>query len=112
MEHTMASNVIQYLTKYNKLSAETQLTGFMEDMLRGMKYGKQSDMVVMDFAKVFKVWHTRLLHKLHMYGIDPGWSMSFFLVQNAAGGTRQRIIGGGGSYLWGTTGLSSLSTFS
>ena len=28
--------------------------------------------VVMDFAKAFdKVSHTWLLHKLHMYGIDP-----------------------------------------
>ena len=44
--------------------------------------GMQSDVVVMDFAKAFdKVCHTRLLHKLHMSGIDPetcGWSRSFF----------------------------------
>ena len=41
-------------------------------MLIGMKDRKQSDVVVMDFAKAFyKVSHTRLLHKLHMYGIDP-----------------------------------------
>ena len=37
--------------------------------------------VVMDFAKTFdKVSHTRLLHKLHMYGIDTEtcrWSRSF-----------------------------------
>ena len=42
---------------------------------------KQSDVVVMDFTKAFdKVSHTRLLHKLHMYWIDPetcGWSRSF-----------------------------------
>ena len=36
-----------------------------------MPYIKQSDVVVMDFTKAFdKVSHTRLLHKLHMYGID------------------------------------------
>ena len=29
-------------------------------------------MVVLDFTKAFdKVSHTRLIHKLHMYGIDP-----------------------------------------
>ena len=46
-----------------------------------MKDRKQNDVVVMDFAKAFnKVSHTRLLHKLHVYGIDPepcGWSRSF-----------------------------------
>ena len=43
-----------------------------DQLLRGMKDGKQSDVVVMDFAKAFdKVSHTRLLHKRHMYGIDP-----------------------------------------
>ena len=37
-----------------------------------MKDGKQSDVVVMEFAKAFnKVSYTRLFHKLHMYGIDP-----------------------------------------
>ena len=41
-------------------------------MLREMKGRKQSDVVVMDFAKAFdNVSHTRLLHKLHMYRIDP-----------------------------------------
>ena len=47
-------------------------------MLRGMKDRKQSDVFVIDFAEAFyKVSHTRLLHKLHMYRIDPetcGWS--------------------------------------
>ena len=48
-------------------------------MLREMKDGRQSDVVVLGFAKAFdKVLHTRLLHKLHMYGIDPetcGWAV-------------------------------------
>ena len=51
-------------------------------MLRGMKDGKQSDVVVMDFTTAFnKVSHTRLLHKIHMYCIEtkPGtrWFRSF-----------------------------------
>ena len=37
-----------------------------------MNNGKHSDVVVMDFAKAFdNVSHTRLLHKLQLYGIDP-----------------------------------------
>ena len=60
---------------------QKQLIEFTEDILRGMKEGKQSDVVVVDFANAFdKVCHTRLLHKLHMYGIDPEtgrWSRSF-----------------------------------
>ena len=60
---------------------ETQLIEFTENMLKRMKDGKQSYVVVMDFAKAFdKVSHTRLLHTLHVYGIDPGtcrWSRSF-----------------------------------
>ena len=37
----------------SKLSTETQLTEFTEDMLRGMKDEKKSDVVVMDFTKAF-----------------------------------------------------------
>ena len=54
---------------------------FTEDMLRGIKSVKQSDVVVMGFTKGFnKVLHTGLLHKLHIILIDPetcGWSRSF-----------------------------------
>ena len=60
MEHIVASQVMQNLTKNNilynhqhgfrsKLSIETQLIEFTKNMLRGMKDGKQSDVVVMDF---------------------------------------------------------------
>ena len=49
--------------------------------MRFSEDGKQSDVVVMDFTKAFdKVSHIRLLHKLHIYGINPetyGWSRSF-----------------------------------
>ena len=75
------TQIMQHLTKndilYNhqhgfrsKLSTETQLIEFTKDMLRGMRNRKQIDVVVIDFAKAFdKIY--RLLHKLHMYGIDP-----------------------------------------
>ena len=81
MEHILASQEMQHFTQNNilynhqhgfwsKLSAETQFIHFTKDMLRGIKDGNQSDVVVMDFAKAFhKVSHTRLLHKLQMYGV-------------------------------------------
>ena len=50
-----------------------------------MKDGKQSDVFVMDFAKAFSnVSHTKLLHKLYMYEIDPEtctWFRSFLCVR-------------------------------
>ena len=37
-----------------------------------MKNGKQGHVVVMDVVNAFdKVFQNKLLHKLHMYGIDP-----------------------------------------
>ena len=55
--------------------------------------GNLSDVIVMAFAKAFeKVSHTRLLHKLHMYGIDPEtckWSRSFL-----CGRTQHVVIDG------------------
>ena len=83
MEHIVASQVLQHLAMNNipynhqhgfksKLWTETQFIEFAEDMLREMKDGKQSDVVVIDFAKAFlKVSQTRLLHQLQMYGIVP-----------------------------------------
>ena len=66
MEHTVAGQVMQHLTKskilYNyqhgfrsKLSIETQLMKFTKDKLRGMKDEKQSDVVLMDCVKA-KDW--------------------------------------------------------
>ena len=83
MEPTVASQIMQHPTKNNiqynyqhgfrsKFSTETQLIAITEDMLRGMKDRKQSDVFVMDLAKAFdNVSHIRLLQKLHMCGTDP-----------------------------------------
>ena len=53
------------------LSCETQLLGFIDDILNNMNNKQQTDVVVMGFAKAFdKVGHKRLLHKLERYGIQ------------------------------------------
>ena len=56
-------------------SCETQLVQFVHDIISNldgaMNQGhKQTDLIIMDFAKAFvKVPHRRLLHKLNYYGI-------------------------------------------
>ena len=43
---------------------------FVEDLYRGVSTGNQTDLVMLDFSKVFdKVSNSKLLWKLHQYGI-------------------------------------------
>ena len=52
-------------------SCETQLLEFTDDVSKNLEEGKQTDVLVMDFAKAFdKVCHSLLLHKLDHYGIQ------------------------------------------
>ena len=54
----------------SKRSTETQLITFTHDVLNNLKEGKQTDVIIMDFAKAFdKVSHWRLILKLKNYGI-------------------------------------------
>ena len=56
-------------------SCETQLVQFVHDIISNLdgavnRGHKQTDLIIMDFAKAFdKVPHRRLLHKLDYYGI-------------------------------------------
>ena len=56
-------------------SCETQLVQFVHDIFSNLdgavnRGHKQTDLIIMDFAKAFdKVPHRRLLHKLEYYGI-------------------------------------------
>ena len=56
-------------------SCETQLVQFVHDIISNLdgtvnRGHKQTDLIIMDFAKAFdKVSHRRLLHKLDYYGI-------------------------------------------
>jgi len=91
-EHIITSNVMGHLDRqgiiYEKQhgfrrgrSCETQLLELTHDLLSGLHEGKQTDLIIMDFAKAFdKVCHEKLLTVLHKYGIEPStirWIKSF-----------------------------------
>ena len=81
MEHIIVSSLMDHREKNNILSprqhgfrrnrsCETQLLEFMEELTENMEACKQTDIVIMVFAKAFdKVNHSLLLHKLHHYGV-------------------------------------------
>ena len=94
MKHVIVSNKMSHAasnsTLYNlqhrfrdNCSCETQLLEFQEDVLKNLKGGKQTDVLIMDFSNAFdKVSHLRLLENLKYYGIrgkTNAWISSFLM---------------------------------
>ena len=86
LEHILVSNINKHLALDSILadcqhgfrsqrSCETQLVQFVHDIISNLdgavnRGHKQTDLIIMGFAKAFdKVPHRRLLHKLEYYGI-------------------------------------------
>ena len=86
LEHILVSNINKHLALDSILadcqhgfqsqrSCETQLVQFVHDIISNLdgavnRGHKQTDLIIMDFAKAFdKVPHRRLLHKLDYNGI-------------------------------------------
>ena len=81
MEHIIASNLVRHLDSNGLMydlqhgfrerrSCETQLVSLIEDLARKTSQGKQTDLILLDFSKAFdKVNHSKLIMKLHSYGI-------------------------------------------
>ncbi len=72
MTHAEANNIL-YNNQHGfrkQRSCETQLIEFLDEISSNLDQGKQTDVLVMDFAKAFdKVSHSLLTHKLQAYGI-------------------------------------------
>jgi len=92
LEHVIYLHIFSYLKKYNILceeqhgfqqnrSCEIQLIGTVNDITENMNEGKQTDVILLDFAKAFdKVPHVRLCHKLSHFVINGAlleWIKSF-----------------------------------
>ena len=81
LEHIVASSIVKHYDQQHiflglqhnfreKRSCETQLIMLIDELLKGMQSGKQTDLILLDFSKAFdKVAHEKLLFKLHHYGI-------------------------------------------
>ena len=79
MEDVVASNLTKHLNNHNILydlqhgfrerrSCETQLIQLVDEFVRNLSSGHQTDRVLLDFSKAFdKVSHTKLLYKLQQH---------------------------------------------
>jgi hypothetical protein len=73
MQHSEETNILYPLQHgFRKgRSCETQLIEFVDDISKNIQEGRQTDILIMDFAKAFdKVNHSLLIHNLRYYGID------------------------------------------
>ena len=92
MEHIVTKHIMKHLECNNilyklqhgfraKRSTQTQLLTFVQDLYKNLCDKKQTDVIVMDFAKAFdKVPHKKLIRKLREYGINSSikqWIESF-----------------------------------
>ena len=90
MEHIVTKHIMKHLECNNilyklqhgfraKRSTQTQLLTFVQE--KNLRDKKQTDVIVMDFAKAFdKVPHKKLIRKLREYGINSSikqWIESF-----------------------------------
>ena len=101
LEHILASNIVKHLDAQGimydlqhgfreKRSCETQLVMMIEDLARNANARKQTDVILLDFSKAFdKVNHSKLLWKLHNYGIR-GKVLSW--IQAFLGDRSQRVV--------------------
>jgi len=63
--HRVLKELTTHISGFRKgLSCDTQLVEFVDDGIRNLDSGKQTDCLIMDFSKVFvKVCHNLLIHK-------------------------------------------------
>ena len=81
MERLVRNTLVEHMVNNNLFAAEqhgfiagksctTQLLEYMEDITQAIDNGEDIDVIYLDFRKAFdRVPHTRLLYKLHRYGV-------------------------------------------
>ena len=89
--HILVSNIMTHFDQNNLLSRyqhgfrskhrASQLISFTQEVYDNLEQGKQTDIIIMDFSKVFdKVDHNKLIFKLSEMGVHPlvsRWINSF-----------------------------------
>ncbi|XP_076436154.1 uncharacterized protein LOC143275761 [Babylonia areolata] len=81
LEHILTSTIMVHFEHHGVLndrqrgfrrgwSCETQLLEFADELVENMTRGKQTDVLILDFAKAFdRINHSLLIHKFHYFGI-------------------------------------------
>ena len=108
MEDIITSNVMRHASTHNilyhlqhgfrdKRSCETQLLEFQNGIVANMNNGKQTDVIMVDFAKAFdKVGHRRLIEKTKYYGV--GGKTNKWIEDFLAGRSQRVVLDGEKSY--------------
>ena len=79
-------------------SCNTQLIQTVHDFAQSLDHRKQTDVIIMDFSKAFDVVpHTRLLNKLHHFGIAGN---THRWISNFLTNRQQRVVIGGDHSEW------------
>ena len=106
LEHIITSNTMSYLDQNNllfhnqhgfrsRVSCETQLIQFTQDLYDTFNQGGQTDVIVMDFSKAFdKVDHQRLLLKLHRLGININTTVIAWIKSFLSGRSQNVVLDG------------------
>ena len=101
MEHIITSSIMAHASDQNilyplqhgfrsKLSCETQLIEFVDNIVKNLQNGTQTDVIVMDFSKAFdKVSHNCLIKKLEYYGISGPTQM---WIKNFLANRKQKVV--------------------
>jgi ribonuclease P/MRP protein subunit RPP40 len=109
LEHIICGHIASHLERFKIItprqhgfrrnySCETQLIAAIDDWAKTIDRKRQTDVIALDFSKVFDVVpHKRLLHKLLSYGVNGKihtWISNF--LQNR----RQRVVVDGETSTW------------
>ncbi|KAI8519197.1 hypothetical protein Bbelb_024540 [Branchiostoma belcheri] len=101
MEHIVVTSIMHHFEVHDVLndsqhgfrkgrSCETQLLDFAEELTTNLESGKQTDLLIMDFAKAFdRVNHSLLVHKLHRYGVGDS---TLAWINNFLSDRRQAVV--------------------